>query len=74
MVFVTVAVIVVCVLFLIFWAFQFIHLMSMGDSDLPGRYDKVLWFILFYLFFLFAPFLFMIWKNAWVRYRKAEQG
>jgi len=31
----------------IFWICQFVLLMALQDEILPGRHDKVLWFIAF---------------------------
>jgi len=57
----------VCVLLLInaaFWIWQFLDLMMMPDDDFPGRFDKVLWVVVFVtLFVLVAPFAFGLWKE-----------
>jgi len=65
-----VLIIAVAALALLFWGFQFVQLMMLEDSDFPGRYDKILWFILFCTTFLLAPFLFIAWKKAIMRFRQ----
>ena len=49
---------------IVIWCKEFIFMMALGDSDYPGRYDKTLWFITFFILSVFAPFLFRGWKNA----------
>jgi hypothetical protein len=52
------------VLILFLWISQFVDLMSMSDSDFPGRYDKALWVVSFIVFFfLLAPLAFIFWKQ-----------
>jgi hypothetical protein len=47
-----------------FWIAQFIDLMMMPDDDFPGRFDKVLWVVVFLvLFVLVAPVAFGLWKE-----------
>lgn len=62
-------IIVVAALALVFWGYQLVQLMMLEDSDFPGRYDKILWFVLFCATFLLAPFLFIAWKRAIMRLR-----
>ena len=45
-----------------FWVYQFVVLMLLQDSLLPGRHDKVLWFAAFLLCPLLTPFAFLIWS------------
>lgn len=54
----------VLVLAIAFWVSQFAQLMLLSDHDFPGRYDKILWFIAFMLFHVFAAFAFLLWKRA----------
>ena len=56
-------VIVLIVIIIIFWFIEFIFLMSLNDSNFPGKSDKVLWFIVFFILPLLAPFLFRSWKK-----------
>jgi hypothetical protein len=46
---------VVAILLLIFWLRQFILLMATPDASFPGRYDKILWFVLFLLGGIVGP-------------------
>ena len=46
------------------WCREFIFLMCLADRDLPGRYDKVIWFGVFILLNVFAPLLFYLWRRA----------
>ena len=57
-------VLIVIIAFIIFWCREFVFMMALGDSDYTGRFDKPLWFFTFFIVFLFAPFLFRIWKNT----------
>ena len=54
----------IVVALIVIWCKEFIFMMALGDSDYPGRYDKTLWFITFFILSVFAPFLFRGWKNA----------
>lgn len=55
------------------WLVQFVQLMLLSDSDLPGRYDKVLWAAAFIFVFPLAPFAFLFWKRAYLSMRDAER-
>ena len=61
---VTLLLLFIVVALIVIWCKEFIFMMALGDSDYPGRYDKTLWFITFFVLFVFAPFLFRGWKNA----------
>lgn len=39
----------IAILAVFFWVREFIHLMGLADEAFPGRYDKVLWFLLLVL-------------------------
>jgi hypothetical protein len=51
-------------LLLVFWFREFILLMAMPDKVFPGRYDKVLWFVLFVVAGIVAPFAFYLTRLA----------
>jgi hypothetical protein len=53
----------IILLLIFFWFREFIFMMSLNDSNFPGKSDKVLWFIIFFILPLFAPFLFRAWKK-----------
>jgi hypothetical protein len=57
----------------IFWIYQFAQLMLLGDADFPGRYDKILWGVAFFLLFAPAPVAFVLWKRALVMVRTLER-
>lgn len=61
------------IILVLLWAFQFVQMMLLEDTDFPGRYDKILWLVTFITFFFIAPFLFMAWKNGIKHYRQAER-
>jgi hypothetical protein len=76
--------VVVLLLNAIFWVVQFMDLMTMPDDDFPGRFDKVLWVVVFVaLFLIVAPFAFGLWKeknrrrlrerDRWTGERRASQ-
>lgn len=46
-----------------FWIYQFIGLMTLDDKSFPGRYDKVIWAAVFILLFPLAPIAFLYWKH-----------
>ncbi len=48
----------------IFWVCQFVLLMALQDDILPGRHDKVLWFIAFLVCPLFTPFAFLLLRKV----------
>ncbi len=62
------------ILFLLFWGQQFIQLLLLGDSDLPGRYDKLCWTLIFIVALPVSPFLFVYWKGAYLALRKEERA
>ena len=51
------------ILIIIRWWEEFIFMMSLNDSNFPGKSDKILWFIVFFILPLVAPFLFRSWKK-----------
>ncbi len=64
---------IICLLLVLFWMYQFIQLMLLSDSDFPGRNDKILWVAAFILVFFLAPFAFRHWKTAY-RMMREEEG
>ncbi|MHC4253242.1 MAG: hypothetical protein ACYS9X_29330 [Planctomycetota bacterium] len=46
----------------IFWACQLLSLMRMRDEEFPGRYDKILWFIIVFFGSLLGALIFWLWK------------
>lgn len=56
----------------IFWICQFVLLMALQDEILPGRHDKVLWFIAFLLCPILAPFAFLLWRKVKLGERNAR--
>jgi hypothetical protein len=56
----------------VFWCYQFAGLMLLSDSDFPGKYDKIIWVVVFLLVFPAAPFAFVLWKHAHMAVRTAE--
>jgi len=54
--------------FAIYWIYQFVQFMSFEDELFPGRYDKLIWAVVFLLAPPLAPFAFHMWKSA----RRAE--
>ena len=62
---------VVVIAVIYWWCTSFITLMCLSDSDLPGRYDKVLWFVVFFTLWVFAPLLFSMWRKAYLESKKA---
>ena len=55
--------------FLIHWVKNFISLMQMTDEDFPGKYDKLIWGLGFFLLFPLTPTVFILWQ----RYSLANQ-
>jgi len=41
-----------------YWCSRVVVLMSTEDNDMPGRYDKVLWLVLFIVVPVLTPFVF----------------
>ena len=56
--------VIAIILVIIIWYREFIFMMALNDSDYSGKSDKILWFILFLVLPLFAPFLFKTWKKV----------
>lgn len=52
----------------IIWIYEFAQLMLLDDDLFCGRYDKLIWVVVFILVSVLAPFAFMIWKAG----RRAE--
>lgn len=48
----------------IFWVCQFVLLMDLQDDILPGRHDKVLWFIAFLVCPILTPFAFLLLRKV----------
>ena len=63
---------VVSIILVLLWAFQFVQLMLLEDTDFPGRYDKILWVVVFIVLFFLAPLLFMAWKSGYKHYRQGR--
>lgn len=57
----------------IIWIYQFVQLMLFSDSDFPGKYDKVLWVVAFFVAFPVAPLAFYSWKAAYQEMRSHER-
>lgn len=64
--------VIAVVIFLVLWGFYFTQLMCLEDEDFPGRFDKVLWVLVFTFLFLPAPFLFLAWRGAMTAVRQRE--
>jgi len=56
-------IVVVIGLILIEWWKEFLFMMALNDSHFSGKSDKILWFMVFFIVPLFAPFLFKSWKK-----------
>jgi hypothetical protein len=56
-------VIIIGLLLTVFWIVEFIDLMRYEDTDFPGKYDKVFWFIILLLFNIIGAFMFSIYKR-----------
>jgi hypothetical protein len=63
----------VSLLLLVFWVYQFVLLMLLGDEDFPGRHDKILWVAVFVLLSVIAPFAFLWWKRACLTMRADDR-
>jgi hypothetical protein len=48
------------------WIKQFVFLMMLDDSSLPGKYDKPVWGTAFIFLFPIAPFAFMLFKFSYL--------
>lgn len=59
-------ILVVSLVIVLAWIVYFAQMMSLADTDFPGKYDKILWFVVFVLLFVVAPFAFWIWKNCYL--------
>lgn len=59
-------VLVVSFVLIVLWVVYFAQMMSLADAEYPGKHDKILWFVVFLLFFFLAPFAFWIWKNFYL--------
>ena len=40
---------ILLIVLLVAWLNEFAFLINMADSDFPGRYDKILWYVAFLL-------------------------
>ena len=47
-----------------YWVTSFVFLMCLTDEEMPGRYDKILWYIVFFTMWVFAPFILGMWRKA----------
>ena len=65
---------VLAIAFMVFWCHQFVMLMLLSDSDFPGKNDKPVWALAFFLAFFLAPFAFVIWNYANAAMRASEKG
>jgi len=65
--------IVVSLVLIVFWVYQFVLLMLLSDDDFPGRYDKILWVAVFVLLSVIAPFAFLWWKRACLTMRAEDR-
>ena len=61
---------VLIVLIIYWWCREFVFLMCLSDADMPGRYDKILWFVVFFLLNVFAPPLFYLWRRAYLETKR----
>lgn len=59
-------------LFLLYWIGQFVFFMSLEDSLFPGRYDKVLWAVGFFICPILVPPAFHLWRNTRERARRRD--
>jgi len=56
---------------ILFWIFQFANLMRLEDDQLPGQYARFGWIAAFLVLWPFAPFAFLLW-NTGPRRRKGR--
>jgi hypothetical protein len=47
----------------VIWVWQFVQLMSLAESQFPGRFDKLLWSVAFLLTFILGAIAFWIWDR-----------
>ena len=59
--------------FLIIWVQQFFDLMSSGDGKFPGRYDKVLWFVVLILGNILGAIAYWYWKTYLAKGKKPQE-
>lgn len=55
--------------FILYWIREFVFLMSLENTLFPGRYDKVLWWIAFFICPLLLPPAFHLWRRTTERAR-----
>ena len=48
----------------IFWIYQFVFMMLLGDNTFSGKHDKILWCAVFIVFPMLTPFAFLLWRNV----------
>jgi hypothetical protein len=48
----------------IFWCYQFVLLMMMEDDLFPGRGDKLIWGLCFFIVAPLAPIVFLLWRKT----------
>tara|TARA_Y100001960_G_C14224496_1_gene610676 strand:+ start:113 stop:346 length:234 start_codon:yes stop_codon:yes gene_type:complete len=59
--------------YLYLWISQLVQLMTLSCDDFPGRHDKILWVIIYIVFFPLAPFIFVWWKQAYLHMHQLKQ-
>jgi hypothetical protein len=52
------------IILLVFWCFQFVFLMLLEDELFAGKYDKAIWASVFIILSPIAPFVFWLWQKA----------
>ena len=55
--------VVVGLLVFLLWASQLVDLMNRSDEELPGRHDKILWFVLMLACPLLGALVYLLWKR-----------
>ena len=56
------------------WSWQFVQLMLLEDEQFPGRSDKIMWVVVFIVFWFIAPVPFMWWKKSTLHLRELENN
>lgn len=56
----------------VFWILMFAQMMAFGDELYNGRYDKILWTVVFLLAWPVAPFAFAAYKS--IRLAEVQGG
>ena len=55
-------VIIISLIFFVYWIRQFCEVIRAGDSDFPGRNDKLMWAIIIFFGSLPGALLYSYWK------------